>query len=69
MTLGGWGCGPTSVLRSLDSDASAWSVHTQGWRWAGDNIRVRVVFRGEGGAGPQSPVPHSLPVFLLLPTI
>lgn len=35
----------------------------------GDNIRVRVVFRGEGGAGPQSPVPHSLPVFLLLPTI
>ena len=35
----------------------------------GAHIRVSAVLRGEGGAGPQSPVPHSLPVIFSLPAI
>ena len=58
-----------SVLQAQDSNVSARFVYTQSWRPGGDHIRVTAVLRGEGGAGPQSPVPHSLPVIFSLPAI
>ena len=57
-----------SVRQARDSKVSAWSVYTQRWG-GGAHIRVSAVLRGEGGAGPQSPVPHSLPVIFSLPAI